>query len=81
MKRIPGASLKQLNSFSVEARAGQLLILESEEDFQTFTSEHRFDVKRDLILGGGSNILFAGDVGQRGIEPDHREENHRRFKR
>ena len=62
MKRIPGASLKQLNSFSVEARAGQLLIIESEEDFQMFTSEHRFDVKRDLILGGGSNVLFAGDV-------------------
>ena len=62
MKRIPDASLKQLNSFSVEARAGQLLILESEEDLQTFTSEHRFDVKRDLILGGGSNVLFAGDV-------------------
>ena len=62
MKRVPGASLKQLNSFSVEARAGQLLILESEEDLQAFTSEQRFDVKRDLILGGGSNILFAGDV-------------------
>ena len=62
MKRIPDASLKQLNSFSVEARAGQLLTLESEEDLQAFTSEHRFDVERDLILGGGSNILFAGDV-------------------
>jgi len=62
MKRIPGASLKNLNSFSVEARAGQLLKLESEEDLQVFISEHRFDVKRDLILGGGSNILFAGNV-------------------
>lgn len=62
MKRIPGASLKQLNSFSVEARAGQLLELESEEDLQVFTSEHRFDASCDLILGGGSNILFAGDV-------------------
>ena len=62
MKRIPGASLKQLNSFSVEARAGQLLKLESEEDLQVFISEHSFDVKRDLILGGGSNILFAGNV-------------------
>ena len=62
MKRIPDASLKQLNSFSVEARAGQLLTLESEEDLQVFTSQYRFDDKRDLILGGGSNILFAGDV-------------------
>lgn len=62
MKRVINASLKCFNSFSVEARAGQLIELESEEDLQTFISEHRFDVKRDLILGGGSNILFAGDV-------------------
>ena len=62
MKRIPDASLRHLNSFSVEARAGQLLELESEEDLQSFASEHRFDHKRDLILGGGSNVLFAGDA-------------------
>ncbi|MDX2417157.1 MAG: UDP-N-acetylmuramate dehydrogenase [Xanthomonadales bacterium] len=62
MKRIPDASLKHLNSFSVEARAGQLLELECEDDLQTFMSEYRFDAKRDLILGGGSNILFAGNV-------------------
>jgi len=62
MKRIPDASLKHLNSFSVEARAGQLLELCSDEDLQAFTSEHQFDENRDVSLGGGSNILFAGDV-------------------
>ena len=62
MKRKFNASLKHLNSFSVEARAGQLLELESEEDLQSFFSEHRFDATRDLILGGGSNVLFAGNV-------------------
>ena len=62
MKRILNASLKHLNSFSVEARAGRLLELESEEDLQTLISEHSFDVTSDLILGGGSNIVFAGDV-------------------
>ncbi len=36
--------------------------LRSEDDLQTFISEHRFDATRDLVLGGGSNILFAGDV-------------------
>jgi len=51
MKQTANASLKHLNSFSVEARAGQLLVLESEHDLQ-----------RDLILGGGSNILFAADI-------------------
>jgi len=62
MKRSQNASLKHLNSFSVEARAGQLLELESEQDLQVFTADHHFDCKRDLILGGGSNVLFAGDV-------------------
>ena len=62
MKRTTDASLKHLNSFSVEARAGQLLELESEDDLKTFTAEHRFNPTRDLILGGGSNILFAGNI-------------------
>lgn len=62
MKRTIDASLKHLNSFSVEARAGQLLELESEQDLKTFIAEHRFDPARDLILGGGSNILFAGNI-------------------
>lgn len=62
MKRTPDASLKHLNSFSVEARAGQLLELETEADIQGFLADHRFDATTDLILGGGSNVLFAGDV-------------------
>ena len=62
MKGIANASLKHLNSFSVEARAGHLLKLESREDLQSFLLDYHFDVKRDLVLGGGSNILFAGNV-------------------
>jgi len=62
MKRIPDASLKPFNSFAVEARAGQLLVLENEDDLQALLTEHAFDPDRDLILGSGSNILFAGDV-------------------
>lgn len=62
MKRRQNASLKRLNSFSVEARAGQLFELESEQDLQVFASKHQFDPDNDLLLGGGSNILFAGDV-------------------
>jgi len=62
MKQIANASLKHLNSFSVEAHASQLLILESEHDFKAFADGFRFDPQRDLILGGGSNVLFVGDV-------------------
>jgi UDP-N-acetylmuramate dehydrogenase len=62
MKRTRGASLKGLNSFSVEAFAGQLLELESEEDLQELTGNSRFDPASDMILGGGSNVLFAADM-------------------
>lgn len=62
MKRTFNASLKHLNSFAVEARASQLLELETEQDLQTFGTGFRFDPTRDLILGSGSNILFAGDI-------------------
>lgn len=62
MKRSDNASLRHLNSFAVEARAGQLLEIECVDDLQVFTDDFHFDRKRDLVLGGGSNILFAGDV-------------------
>jgi UDP-N-acetylmuramate dehydrogenase len=62
MRRTFNASLKHLNSFGVEARAGQLLELETANDLKTFNAEHRFDPANDLILGAGSNVLFAGDI-------------------
>lgn len=62
MKRTLNASLRHLNTFAVEARARQLLELEIETDLEEFISGHRFDPACDLILGGGSNILFAHDV-------------------
>jgi UDP-N-acetylmuramate dehydrogenase len=62
MKRSDNASLKYLNSFAVEARAGCLLELECTADLEFFAGEFSFDRGRDLVLGGGSNILFAGDV-------------------
>ncbi len=62
MKRSDNASLKHLNSFAVEARAGHLLELESDADLQVFSGDLGFDPGSDLVLGGGSNILFAGDV-------------------
>jgi len=62
MKRSRNASLKPYNSFSVEARAAQLIELESVNDIDEFIANDRFDSQRDLILGGGSNILFTADV-------------------
>jgi len=52
-------SLKTFNTFGVEASAGSLIILEAEEDLLSLPP---FDPERDLVLGGGSNILLVSDV-------------------
>ena len=62
MKRSRNASLKHLNSFSVEAVADRILELESEQDLHDFAAEYKFDPEHDLILGGGSNVLFAANL-------------------
>jgi UDP-N-acetylmuramate dehydrogenase len=52
-------SLASFSTFGVPATAGRMITLETEEDLlslPTFSPEH------DLILGGGSNILFVSDV-------------------
>lgn len=62
MKRTLNASLRHLNTFAVEAHARQLLELEAENDLEEFINGYRFDPNCDLIVGGGSNILLAGDI-------------------
>jgi UDP-N-acetylmuramate dehydrogenase len=55
-----GASLKALNSFGVEARAHRLLRLSRVEDLDEALAALA-SAQRRLVLGGGSNVLFAGD--------------------
>jgi UDP-N-acetylmuramate dehydrogenase len=59
MKVVERASLKDMNSFGLEAAAGLLLTIESEEDVLSLPS---FDPARDLVLGEGSNVILATDV-------------------
>lgn len=59
MKVVERASLKTLNTFGVEAAAGLLVTIESEEDVLELPP---FEPDRDLVLGGGSNLLLAGEV-------------------
>jgi len=59
MKAVERPSLKALNTFGLEASAALLLAVESEEDVLSLPG---FDAARDLVLGGGSNIILAGDV-------------------
>ncbi len=59
MKVLERPSLKSLNTFGVDATAGLLLTIESEEDL---LSAPTFDPHRDFVLGAGSNVLFVSDV-------------------
>mgnify|MGYP001820121426 FL=1 len=59
MKITERPSLKALNSFGVEAAARLLIQLDSEEDVLSMPP---FDPAKDLLLGGGSNVLITSDV-------------------
>jgi UDP-N-acetylmuramate dehydrogenase len=59
MKVTERASLRDHNSFGIQASAGLLLTVESEEDLLSMPA---FDPGRDFVLGGGSNVLFVSDV-------------------
>jgi UDP-N-acetylmuramate dehydrogenase len=59
MKSLASPSLEGLNTFGVPATAGQLIRIEDGRDLEQLPP---FDPARDLLLGGGSNVLFASDV-------------------
>ncbi|MEJ8566639.1 UDP-N-acetylmuramate dehydrogenase [Elongatibacter sediminis] len=53
------ACLRKLNTFGVPARAALLIEVESEEEVLALPA---LRPDRDLVLGGGSNVLFVSDV-------------------
>ena len=55
-----GASLRALNSFGVQARAARLATLASLSDLDA-ALDLLGTAQRSLVLGGGSNLLLAGD--------------------
>ncbi|MFZ5466666.1 MAG: UDP-N-acetylmuramate dehydrogenase [Pseudomonadota bacterium] len=78
------ASLREHNTFRVQARARYLVTLESLEDIPALLADSRFQCLPRLILGGGSNILFRADVpgvvaqvALRGIELLDEDGSHR----
>lgn len=60
MKRFKNFSLKNLNTFGIEAFADELIHIESYEDLEQIRAEGIFD-SNYMILGGGSDILFTDD--------------------
>jgi len=68
-------SLKSFNTFGVDARARWMAHVQDAQDLQRLLSDSRLRDLPRLVLGGGSNVLFAGDfdglvirVGLRGID-------------
>lgn len=58
MRRADDVSLRRYNSFGVEARAREVVQLDSLSDLEGLN----FDPACDLVLGGGSNLLLANDI-------------------
>jgi UDP-N-acetylmuramate dehydrogenase len=54
-------SLRNYNSFKVDASANYLIIIESTHDIEKFVTSDIGGILPRLILGGGSNILFTSD--------------------
>lgn len=61
MKSETDRSLKEFNSFGVEAKAKQLITISSVGDLKQLLASTLINNSRWLVLGGGSNILFTGD--------------------
>ena len=64
MKRLRHVSLRPLTTFGVDASANHLVQLESMQDIDELPNG-AFSPERDLVLGGGSNILFTSDPGRK----------------
>jgi len=62
MQIVENVSLKHLNTFGVEARAKYFVQLNSEEEIISFVRNKKVPGHPALILNGGSNTLFTGDV-------------------
>ena len=79
--------LKPYNTFSINAYADEFIEVRTYDELKHLLSDHSSGSKKLIILGGGSNILFTGDVAgtvvkvsTRGIEvlKDDPEEVHLR---
>jgi UDP-N-acetylmuramate dehydrogenase len=53
-------SLKNYNTFGIEAKARQFVAVHSEDELRSVLQQHAADKK--FILGGGSNMLLTQDI-------------------
>ncbi len=70
MKIIKNPSLLHLNTFKVEAKAKEIIILERQDDFIELLEIRNLVHDPYLVLGGGSNVLFTNDFQGTIIKPE-----------
>ena len=61
-------SLKNFNTFGIEAKARQFVAVHSITDLKTVLEQHPDEKK--FILGGGSNMLLTKDIDDLVIHVD-----------
>jgi UDP-N-acetylmuramate dehydrogenase len=61
MEIIKYQSLKQFNTFGIEATAKYFIELKDADDWKEMLNCEEFSGHKKLILGGGSNVLFTGN--------------------
>lgn len=61
MIRLKNVSLRAFNTFGVDVTAKKLVQLDTVSDIEHLSGQE-FVSGRDLVLGGGSNLLFTGDI-------------------
>ncbi|MBP6925687.1 MAG: UDP-N-acetylmuramate dehydrogenase [Candidatus Pacebacteria bacterium] len=62
MEILHNISLKQLNTFGIEAIAKYFFEINSIQDFQQLITTYEFNNHERLIIGGGSNMLLTQDI-------------------
>jgi len=68
MEIIDNFSLKNYNTFGIEAKAKQFVAVHSVEELQTVLKEN--STQKKFILGGGSNMLLTKDIDALTIHVD-----------
>jgi UDP-N-acetylmuramate dehydrogenase len=58
------ADLRQLNTFGIAAKAAVLVMAGKTADLDALAATPGFETRDWAVLGGGSNILFTGDVNR-----------------
>ena len=61
MQILHRTSLKPYNTFGIDAKADQLVILETESDYPAFVQSRQTADDPLYVLGGGSNVVLVGD--------------------